>query len=363
MDTNELEVWLKDIVRKVPEFLSEMCSGPSRCPVRYSRTGDILGSRFHWGLGNSVFAVKCYSILNAPPEHLSRLVAHIKSFQRTDGFFSDPWIRTFSFPLRMKQAVRSLDFRKVSHLPTMRAETRQAMSALALAGADPDRPFLEFPATEEAIRTFLSDLDWSLPWGAGSHFSHLVFFLGRSNLAAKQQLIRGALQWLRDIQQADGCWYRGETSAAQKINGAMKVITGLRAVCPQVPEAREVLRGKAPILIDTVLDVVKGRHACDHFNITYVLRWAAAEAAGYRHDEIKEFFYRQLDFYRQFYFESLGGFSFEPGRANRIYYNAPITLGRNEPDIHGTIMFLWGLSTISGFLGLEGGVRLIEIDA
>lgn len=63
---------------------------------------------------------------------------------------------------------------------------------------------------------------------------------------------------------------------------------------------------------------------------------------------------------KQFYFPKLGGFYFSKNRANRKYYGATINKGKNEPDIHGTLMFLWGISLISQTLRINDKLQFYE---
>jgi hypothetical protein len=74
---------------------------------------------------------------------------------------------------------------------------------------------------------------------------------------------------------------------------------------------------------------------------------------SYKLKEIKKFAQDRLRIYNKYYFPEIGGFSFLPNKANVYYYSAKITKGLNEPDIHGTCMFLWGISIIA---------QIIEID-
>ena len=73
----------------------------------------------------------------------------------------------------------------------------------------------------------------------------------------------------------------------------------------------------------------------------------------YRFTEIQNFAKNRLEIYRKYYFPEIGGFSFLPQKANVHYYEAKLTKGKNEPDIHGTVMFLWGISIISQILGID----------
>jgi hypothetical protein len=81
------------------------------------------------------------------------------------------------------------------------------------------------------------------------------------------------------------------------------------------------------------------------------------KATDYRVDDIKNFCLKRLSQYRRYYHENKGGFSFHKDRANDVYYGARITKGLNEPDIHGTVMFLWGITLISRILKLDLGLK------
>jgi hypothetical protein len=138
-----------------------------------------------------------------------------------------------------------------------------------------------------------------------------------------------------------------ETDLKEKINRVMKIITGLDV-------AGKVNFKYLEKLIDLYLSVKSDRHACDNFNIVYVLKYANKLADfNYRYNEIKEFALKRLDIYRQYYYPEIGGFSFLPNKANIYYYGAKITKGLNEPDIHGTVMFLWGVSIIVQILKIN----------
>ena len=60
------------------------------------------------------------------------------------------------------------------------------------------------------------------------------------------------------------------------------------------------------------------------------------------------------------YYEDKGGFSFLIGQTNTRYYGVKIAKGLNEPDIHGTIMFVWGISIIAQILGIESELGFKE---
>jgi len=77
-------------------------------------------------------------------------------------------------------------------------------------------------------------------------------------------------------------------------------------------------------------------------------------------EEIKDFMLNRLAIYKEYYYPNMGGFSFYKNRSNRSYYGAIITRGRNEPDIHGTVMFLWGISLIAQVLNINDELKFRE---
>ena len=78
-------------------------------------------------------------------------------------------------------------------------------------------------------------------------------------------LIGYANNWVDMLQSAsDGFWYKKETSAKEKINGAMKVLTGKSAA-----DITTVRHHKQ--IIDSCLEAVNDSEACSNFNIIYCL--------------------------------------------------------------------------------------------
>lgn len=346
--------WLFNLKREVAQFLENLKGKKIPGFFHYSLSGDLYNEDIKWGLGNTVFAVKIYYTLDLL-EGLSReerkvMADFIKSFQQKNGAIYDPLVRRKAFLREKLSAIKNLDFNNFFHQETIRAETRQAISSLKLLGEKPDVFYKNFPKSDERIERFLSKLNWKKPWNATSHFSHLLFFL-----EDEEELIDFAIDWVNKLQNPkDGAWYKGNPSLQQKINGAMKVITGLKA-------ADRTSFSYPEKLIDLCLKAKNDRQACDNFNIVYVLKHAS-ELTGfsYRYQEIKDFSLKRLAIYQRYYFPEIGGFSFLPKRANIHYYGARISRGLNEPDIHGTCMFLWGISIIAQILRIENELGFKE---
>lgn len=351
--------WIFELKEKVPQFLGKLKGKKVKGFFHYSLSGDLFNENVKWGLGNTVFAVKIYYTLDflngLPKEEKIAMANFIKRFQHKDGTIYDPIVRKEALLREKLTAIKNLDFNNFFHQQTIRAETRQAISVLNLLGESPGISYIKFPKTKEEIERYLKKLNWTEPWGAASHFSHLIFFLKNSNLENREELIDFTLCWINNLQNTkDGAWYKGKPPVQQKINGAMKIITGLKV-------ADRMKFKFAEKLIDLCLSAKNDEHACNNFNILYVLKYANELLNfNYRFSEIKEFALQRLDIYKKYYFPEIGGFSFLPNRANSYYYGAKISKGLREPDIHGTVMFLWGISIIVQILGYANDLAFKE---
>jgi hypothetical protein len=342
--SEESFAWLKSLKTEVPIFLRNLQGKERPGFYHYSLSGDYFGERIKWGLGNAVFFLKIIYTLGLEQEFSKQVIdalVYCKTFQKKNGEFDDAVVRYTSFPFRFLRMLKKKSWQDLSYQPILRAQTRQTLSALYLFDQKPTSTYKKILTSHEAIINFLEQLNWRQPWDAGSHFSHILFFLQYSTLENKAELIAAAIAWVEKLQQqSDGCWYQGETSLQQKINGAMKIITGLKVV-------DRIQFKYADKLIDTCLSARNDAQACDNFNIVYVLKYASELVKNsYRFEEIKQFMVDRLAIYRAYYHQDHGGFSFYKNLANRFYYNALLTRGKSEPDIHGTVLFLWGISLI-----------------
>lgn len=303
--------WIFMLKEKVPQFLEKLKGKGIPGFFHYSLSGDLYNESFEWGLGNTVFAAKIYYTLGLldelPEKDKKKMADFIKSFQKEDRTIYDPLVKRKAFLREKLSAIKSLDFNNFFHHQTIRAETRQAISTLKLLGERSDARYQELPKTREEVERYLDKLSWKKPWSAGSHFSHLIFFLKNSDLEDKEDLTNFTIDWVGKFKNsADGSWYQGSPSLQQKINGAMKIITGLRVAGKinfEYPEE----------LIDLCLSARDDMpHACDNFNVIYTLYYSSKVAKnGYRLSTIKDFTLDHLKKIRKHhYFPKIGGFSF-----------------------------------------------------
>lgn len=358
MNDNELN-WLRNLKNNLSVFLERM-SENNFSYFKYSFSGDLVDSSKKWGLGNTVFATKILYIANLldQVETAKRinLSKKILIFNDKKGYIFDPVITETTlkqkFILYLQQSIKN-------HIENIRrAETRQAFAALYLLNQKPKNIFPNIPYTKEGINNYLCSFDWRFPWDAGSHFSHLLFFLRMNSVLFDygteqcDELINYAVQWISKMQsKVDGCWYSGNTTLSQKINGAMKILTGLHvAGIYHFPYTER--------LIDTALSGTNDSEACSNFNIAYVLYGCNKNNPNYRKAEIQEFMLNRVRLYKEFYHPEQGGFSFFRNKANDVYYGKKISLGKNEPDIHGTALFTWGLAIINSIVDLGLDFRI-----
>ena len=114
-------------------------------------------------------------------------------------------------------------------------------------------------------------------------------------------------------------------------------------------------------LIDLCLNTINDGHACNHFNIICVLYYCR-KLTDHRKNEIIDYATKRIQLYLEHYWEEYGSFSFFRGKTGSIYYNAKVSKGLSEPDIHGTVMFVNGIALIADLLGIREKLDLNDIE-
>lgn len=347
--------WLKATLSKVPSFVDRLEGGIPGY-FRYSLSGDCYSESVTWGLTPSVFAAKIYYMLYALDERkMNNLQSFIRRFERPDGTIYDAFLLRKSFFPALITSFLQRDGQGLFNRGDMvkRAETRQSCAALLCLNAHPAAPYRRIPETAEDVRIFLNSLSWHLPWNAGSHLSHLLFFLHYNHHIfglyqdSYEMLINEVLDFLSSIQSSsDGLWYKGSNvDMTQKINGAMKVLTGFSVIAHANIPYREKI-------IDFCLPHQNDNGACCSLDVLFVLYYCSRRSL-YRYNEIEEYALKKIDQFRSYYHEAERGFSFYKNRANVRVYGAKVSRGKNEPDIHGTVLYVWGLIMVAEILKLN----------
>jgi len=149
---------------------------------RFCQKGNIFEPSSTTGLFTSSFALKIGYQINKVGEveeaDLKEWTEYIRSFQtgpdgRFSGLFEDKEILKYA-----DKSAGLLGLFRKEDVATRRAETRQACAALLGAGASPKWPVLAIPNSPKEVERYIDSLPWRRnPWRAGSHTSHLVFFL------------------------------------------------------------------------------------------------------------------------------------------------------------------------------------------
>jgi hypothetical protein len=274
-------------------------------------------------------------------------VRHVRSFQVWPfGFFVDHVLCAAA-----DRRVRRRGFWRRDWV-VRRAETRQAAAALLGAGASPAWPVRAVPGTAGGIRRYLKRLPWDCdPWAAGSHTSHLGFFLALNakvfgRTTARDALMPVLLDWLDGIQdERTGSWHAlgAAPPRNQQVNAAMKVLTLFRWLDRPIRFADR--------LVDLCLVEEDARDACHSVDVLFVLS-ETARWTPHRAGEIRDYATAILRRIHSHIRED-GAFSFLPDRANDTYYGLRVSRGFTESDVHGTHLLTWAVTLCAGLLGME----------
>lgn len=339
--------WVSEVIFRLPLFMDCMRHPSNTSLYRYSYSSDLQPQP---SLAASVFAAKIRYMLGLNDDDNRRaLVEHIQSFRRRDGSICDPWVEKNSRWRRISVARKTRSITNLFNQETARAETRQAFAALRCLDSKPLAPFAGIPTSINEMVAYIEQLDWTQPWAAASHISHLAFFLhhhmlwfGKICQSTPDALFSEVESRYR---RSDGAWHSEDAiiSIIDKVNGAMKMITAMDASEQPGPANPEGL-------IDLCLSALSEGHACNHFNVICVLHRCHAQT-DYRADEIRSYCLERLRQYQTHYWPYQGGFSFFPSGANDYYYGARISTGMAEPDLHGTVLMLWGIVLLVDLLG------------
>ena len=349
-----------ELRESVGAWLNAMGAGLSPGRFRFCKRGSLVPVDGKRGMATTCLAAKSAWHIGSwehwQPEIKEGCLQFIKSFQCDDGNFVDKWLlnkigRDTRLVLARRGRLMEL-FKGLQDSKEMavRAETRQSAATLLQLGDQPVYPLPMEWRSEAAVRDFVRSLDWSLPWHAGSHTSHLVSFivmnegLSESAPPASNLLDAAFDEASRFLDPATGTWGIGDVGPAQRINGAMKMLTAYDWAGGIVPDPERI--------IDYTLNEASDEDGCGVLDKLFVLHQAGLGAPGYRQSDLERIALEALDdicSYRQ----TDGAFSFSRERAQRAYYGAVISLGGRQSDMHGTVMFTWACAVALDLLGIR----------
>jgi len=355
IDLNELREsiarWLDEMSFGLEIGRFRFCSKNSLVPVtgRQAQVSTCFAVKSAWqaGLWESWSA-----------DRQRACIDFINSFQRPDGWFADPWLKIAARPDMkglIKHTLLSLagraSWQELIDTPerNLRAETRQSIATLFMVNELPEHPLPMEQTTTEGIRAYLEKFDWRQPWSAGSHLSHLMFFVSANHrthgrLVNYAELIDFILEFLVSIRDPEsGCWYRGTPPDVIKINGAMKVFSGLQWIDRPYPDCTR--------LLDFALKQPFQTDGCGFLNRLFVIHEAMkGSPLGYRRELIRELAMNALETVIRFQ-KPDGGFSFYETYAQTHYYGARVSKGLPVSDLHGTAMMVWAIALAIELIG------------
>jgi hypothetical protein len=366
MDSNKVE-WVHEIEEGLITFLHSL-QVPDQPGKFLPCLQGVRKRAKKISLGFSCFALKLYYMLGLwdalDSQTQNTWIAFLKSFQSSGKFWQNRILRNaFIDPPVIEYLQKRLPWCQrltqnffFSRAPAhpqkiIIAETKQTLATLMQVGESADRAYLGFPLKIRGVRHYmLHTTSWTRPWGAGGYTSALAVFL--KSEAPKVLAPNDAQELLATCSQIFGSLAHKETGAyftgpppeyGQLINGAMKVLTAL--------DWLEVPIHYPEQLIDTCLTQFPTSDGCHVVDAVYVL-YRCLQQTQHRKAEIQQYCLKVLEMIKQHHNPD-GGFSYFIGQSQTSYYSVPISKGRAESDIHGTILLTWALAMIVHILEIE----------
>ena len=320
-------------------------------------------------LGFSCYALKCFYMLNLWDElsdsKKESWISFINSFQKNtntnpknsyidpvvDHYYLSIW-RKVSFKNNVKKIFNIFSISKKRtydnlYTDTIRAETKQAIATLKEVGATNKSKYTNFPNEKKDIYTYLDTLDWAKPWNAGAQYASLCVFNSTQLDKMKAEKNSKILyDYLQKILQEDTGFYHSnsEININEKINGTMKVITGLDWINKPIHHPQKI--------INFCLDIELESESCDIVDLVYIL-YKSFKQSNYKADAVREYLKNIKELISLNFDKSTGGFSYSKNKSQTTYYGLKISKGLNVADIHGTTLLLWALTMIYEIEGFK----------
>jgi len=354
----EYDHWLSNLKFGLKKWLRRLTEGLEPGRFRFCIEGSLTPTSGYAFQASTCFASRIARLSGMwdewPDEIQKACINYICSFQNKDGYFFDPWLWRNGEPFWKSTAKLILgkyswNEAKEVKLRSLRAETRQSASTLILLGAKPPFPLPIEASNPLAIEGYIEKLKWNEPWVAGSHLSHLMFMLSINKIYGYhnefyEDCVGTILSFLEGIHdEKTGTWFTGKPPDAMKINGAMKILSGLQWFNLTYPDLTS--------LVDFALEQPFEEDGCGFLNRLYVVQQALKGAPeGYRKNDIQKLALETIELVKKFQ-KADGGFSFFINRSQPLYYGARVSRGLPVGDLHGSAMLVWAISIALDLLG------------
>lgn len=358
-DLNDAPTFDPKVIRRdVTEWLTALQSGLEPGRFAYCCQGSLVPTHGDQALMPTVFAMKVAwqtGIWDQWPAALrAAVIKRLTDAQCVDGTYVDDWTRSQNRPSRREWAKIALMRSRLSDVLShyrewapkiVRAETRQNISTLLMVEHMPKyAPPVELIGYEDT-RRFLDSLDWTDPWGAGSHLSHQAMLSAvhhrmETKEVRYEKIVEAICDFLSETYHPDsGTWYKGKgQDDVIKINGAMKVFSGLQWIDHPFFDHKK--------LVDLILKQPFHSSGCHFTNSLFTLyNILKLQRSNYRIIEIKDRA-RLASRYLMLHKKDGAGFSFNRNSSQQYYYTARTSRGFDEADIHGTVMYTWSCAMI-----------------
>ena len=362
------EAWELDLKQNIEQFLNSLQSKSNFFKFSPALDG-VTNSGENLSLGFSCYALKCFYMLGLW-EKIDKNIQnewsnYINSYQKSiKGLPSNSYIdlpivnfynssfNKFSLKNFVKKILNNLEISskrttEEQFVDTIKAETKQAISTLYQVGFVNNKKYNDFPQTKESINDYLDSLNWEKPWNAGAQFSALCVFTAtqlEDELKERNELI--LYTYLDRVLNNKSGFYHisNKINQKEKINGAMKVITGLDWINKPIHNPEKI--------IDYCLSIEPEADGCDIVDLVYVM-YKSTIQSSYREKDVGEFFTKIKSIIKKNYHSNIGAFSYFEGKSQLEYYGLKISKGLNTPDIHGTTLLLWAMTMIYDFQGID----------
>lgn len=361
--------WDYDIKNDIQNFLFSLEDKSNSNHFFPVKTG-ISNHGKNLSLGFSCYVIKCLYMLNLWDEFSevkkNTWIKYINSFQKStenlpENSYIDPTIYKFYNSIYRKMSLKNnlkllsnkfLNSKKRTYsdlyIDTIRAETKQAIATLSEVGADNKKKYLDFPSSEKEIINFLDSLDWSKPWNAGAQYSAIcVFNSSQLEKSLALENFKVLYQYLEKVVQSEtGLYHRNvKIDLNEKINGTMKVITGLDWIGKPIHYPEKI--------VDYCLNIEPDSDGCDIVDLVYIL-YKSCKQTNYKVAEVKAYFEIIKKIISKNFYADEGGFSYSENKSQSHYYGLKISKGFDTPDLHGTTLLLWALTMIYNLNGVKG---------
>lgn len=159
--------------QKIKEWLEEMAAGLEPGRFRFCSHGSLVPTQGHGGLMATCFAMRSAWQSGVwelwTEERKNASIEFIRSFQRDDGFFEDPWLMKnagISLETIINFMLGRVPLKKILHLKKMnlRAETRQCLGDLFNVDSQPPNRVPLEQSSIDTLKNYLNSLPWQQPY-------------------------------------------------------------------------------------------------------------------------------------------------------------------------------------------------------